>query len=165
MFDVQRWKPEMFASVSELPSSAQVDAFCAGNFDAFIHVVGVPNGAMKKAVADCNGLLIEPHATVVRKLATAARPYYSKVAIPKGTYRDDQPKVDTFGVMATLVATEGTDPAVIEALLSAVFDDFEGFKAKHPAYAVAKPAMMVKDGLSAPLHPAAEAFYKAKGWM
>lgn len=165
MFDVQRWKPETFAAVSELPSSDQVNAFCNGDFDAFIYAVGVPNAAMAKAVGECNGMMIEPASTVVRKLASAARPYYGKVKIPAGTYWDGQKAVDTFGVMATLVATRNTDPAIIEALLSAVFDDFEGFKSKHPAFAVSTPEIMVSEGLSAGLHPTAEAFYKAKGWV
>ena len=35
----------------------------------------------------------------------------------------------------------------------------------HPAFAVIEPAKMVKDGLSAPLHPGAAKFYKEKGWI
>ena len=67
--------------------------------------------------------------------------------------------------MATLVATEKTDPKLIDALMHAVFDDFAAFQAKHPAYAASTPEVMVSEGLSAPLHPAAEAFYKEKGWV
>jgi len=165
MLDAQRWKLDTFSAVSELPSSEQVDAFCAGKFEAFVYAVGIPNAAMQRAIAECNGMLIEPHNTIIRKLATAARPYYSKVTIPAKTYWDGQKKVDTFGVMATLVTTANADAALVEALVKAVFEDFEGFKAKHPAYAGATPEAMVKDGLSAPLHPAAEVYYKSKGWL
>lgn len=165
MFDVQRWKPEIFAAVSELPSSDQVNAFCNGDFDAFIYAVGVPNAAMARAVGECNGMLVEPDATVVRKLASAARPYYAKVVIPAGTYWDQQKKVDTFGVMATLLTTESADPKLIDTLVHAVFDDLAGFQARNPAYAASTPELMVAEGLSAPLHPAAEAFYKSKGWV
>ncbi|MEX0695503.1 MAG: TAXI family TRAP transporter solute-binding subunit [Rhodospirillales bacterium] len=165
MLDAQRWKPDIFSAVSELPSSQQVEAFCAGSFDAFIYTVGIPNDAMKRAVADCNGMLIEPHNTIIRKLATAARPYYSKVTIPAKTYWDGQKKVDTFGVLATLVTTSDADPVVVEALLKAVFENFNGFRAKHPAYANSRPESMVSDGLSAPLHDAARAYYVSKGWI
>lgn len=165
MLDAQRWKLSTFSAVSELPSSEQVDAFCAGKFEAFVYAVGIPNNAMQRAVAECNGMLIEPHNTIIRKLATAARPYYSKVTIPAKTYWDGQKKVDTFGVMATLVTMKDTDPALVETLVRAVFEDFDGFKAKHPAYAVSTPEKMVTDGLSAPLHPAAEAYYKSRGWL
>jgi len=165
MLDAQHWKLDAFSAVSELPSSEQVDAFCEGKFDAFVYAVGIPNAAMQRAVAECNGNLIEPHSTIIRKLATAARPYYSKVKIPAKTYWDGQKKVDTFGVMATLVTLEGADPAVVDTLVKAVFEDFDGFKLKHPAYTSASPEAMVQSGLSAPLHPAAEEYYKSRGWL
>jgi uncharacterized protein len=165
MLDAQRWKPDIFSAVTELPSSEQVDAFCAGRFDAFVYMVGIPNAAMKRAVADCNGMLIEPHNTITRKLATAARPYYSKVSIPAKTYWDGQKAVDTFGVLATLVTTKDASPAIVEALLKAVFEDFSRFKSGHPAYGHSKPESMVSEGLSAPLHDAAQAYYVSKGWI
>lgn len=165
MLDAQRWKLSTFSAVHELSSSEQVDAFCAGKFEAFVYAVGIPNNAMQRAVAECNGMLIEPHNTIVRKLATAARPYYSKVTIPAKTYWDGQKKVDTFGVMATLVTLKDTDPTLVETLVRAVFEDFNGFKAKHPAYAMSTPEKMVTEGLSAPLHPAADAYYKSRGWL
>lgn len=90
MLDAQRWKLDTFSAVSELPSSEQVDAFCEGKFEAFVYAVGIPNAAMQRAVGECNGMLIEPHNTIIRKLATAARPYYSKVKIPAKTYWDGQ---------------------------------------------------------------------------
>ncbi|MBO6519704.1 MAG: TAXI family TRAP transporter solute-binding subunit [Rhodospirillales bacterium] len=165
MLDAQHWKLETFSAVHELPSSEQVDAFCAGKFEAFVYAVGIPNAAMKRAVSECNGNLIEPHNTIIRKLATAARPYYSKVKIPAKTYWDGQKKVDTFGVMATLVTMSDTDATLVDALVKAVFEDFDTFRGLHPAYANSTPEMMVKDGLSAPLHPAAEAYYKSRGWL
>ncbi len=77
-----------FGAVSAVPSNEQVDRFCAGEFDAFVYAIGIPSAAMKRAVSECNGLMIEPHRTIVRKLVTAARPYYAKVKIPAKTYWD-----------------------------------------------------------------------------
>lgn len=165
MLDAQHWKTDAFGAVSELPSNEHVNAFCAGTFDAFVFAVGVPNKAMQHAVADCNGMLIEPHNTIVRKLATAAHPYYAKVAIPAGTYWPGQKKVDTFGVMATLVTTARTDPALVDKLVRAVFGNLDAFKSKHPAFAAAMPETMVAEGLSAPLHDAAKAYYASKDWV
>jgi len=164
MMSVQGWRAKSFAPASEAPSSEHVALFCAGKIDAFVHVIGIPNAAMAKAVGECSGRIIEPGNTVIRKLVTAARPYYSRAVIPAGTYKKSQPKVDTFAVMATLVTVEGTDSKLVETLLDAVFGDFDAFKAMHPSFAGADPKGMVADGLSAPPHPAAEAFYKAKGW-
>ena len=49
--------------------------------------------------------------------------------------------------------------------MKATFDNFEEFKKLHPAFANLEPANMVKDGLSAPLHPGAAKYYKEKGWI
>ena len=35
----------------------------------------------------------------------------------------------------------------------------------HPAFAHLDPKKMVKDGLSAPVHPGAMKYYKEKGWL
>lgn len=159
-----RWS-SWLGEISELSSSEQVDAFCDNKFDVFVYNVGIPNAAMKRAVADCGGQIIGPKSSTIRKIASAARPYYAKVTIPAGTYWADQPAVKTFGVKATLVTRSDTSAEIVDALLKAVFDDFDGFKERHPAYANAEPSTMASQGLSAPLHPAAEAYYQSKGWL
>jgi len=50
-------------------------------------------------------------------------------------------------------------------MVSAVFDNFEEFKKLHPALANLDPKDMIKNGMSAPLHPGAVKYYKEKGWM
>ncbi|MDA8637210.1 TAXI family TRAP transporter solute-binding subunit [Rhodospirillales bacterium] len=159
-----RWK-SWLGEVYELPSNEQVAAFCQNKFDAFIYNVGIPNGDMRRAVAECNGLIIGPQSSTIRKMATAARPYFVKVVIPAGTYRPDQPAVKTFGVMATLVTRSDLDAKVLNALVDAVFGDIDSFKKRHPAYAHIDPKVMATEGLSAPLHPAAQAYYQQKGML
>jgi TRAP-type uncharacterized transport system substrate-binding protein len=50
-------------------------------------------------------------------------------------------------------------------VVKAVFDNFDDFKKLHPAFANLKAADMVKNGLSAPLHPGAEKYFKEKGLL
>lgn len=158
----RKWQ-SMFGEVHELPSDQQIDAFCDNKIDAFVHMIGVPHVDMFKAVAECEGKIIGPTSTMMRKLVTAARPYYSRVIIQGGTYWSGQPAVDTFGVLATLVARSDTNPKVVDALVNLVFEQFDGFKASHPAFGQSLPGDMVSKGLSAPLHPAAESYYQKKG--
>ena len=54
---------------------------------------------------------------------------------------------------------------VVYALVKGVFDNFDDFKKLHPAFGNLKPENMIKNGLSAPLHPGAVKYYKEKGWM
>lgn len=164
LVSTRQWKT-MFSEVHELPSHEQIDAFCDNKMDAFVHMIGVPNLDMHRAVAECDGKIIGPTDTMMRKLVTAARSYYSRIIIQGGTYWSGQPAVDTFGVLATLVARSDTDPKVVDALVHLVFDQFDGFKAAHPAFGLSLPGEMVKKGLSAPLHPAAESYYQKIGLL
>jgi len=50
-------------------------------------------------------------------------------------------------------------------IVKAVFDNFEDFKKLHPAFGHLEAKDMVKNGLSAPLHPGAEKYFKEKGLL
>ena len=50
-------------------------------------------------------------------------------------------------------------------MVKSVFDSFDGFKKLHPAFANLKESEMIKDSLSAPIHPGAAKYYKERGWM
>jgi len=50
-------------------------------------------------------------------------------------------------------------------VVKAVFENLDDFKKQHPAFANLDPKKMIKDGLSAPLHPGAVKYYKEKGLM
>lgn len=164
LLSARKWH-DMFSEVQELPSHEQIDAFCDNKVDAFVYMIGMPNMDMYRAVAECEGKIIGPSSTMMRKLVTAARPYYSRIIIQGGSYWSGQPAVDTFGVLATLVTRSDTDPKIIDALVHLVFDQFDGFKAAHPAFGLSLPVEMVKEGLSAPLHPAAESYYQKTGLL
>ena len=52
---------------------------------------------------------------------------------------------------------------VVYELVKAMFENFDEFKKLHPAFANLDPKDMVKDGLSAPLHPGADEVLQGKG--
>ena len=68
-------------------------------------------------------------------------------------------------MLATLVTSAKMPDDVVYNLVKATFDNFDEFKKLHPAFANLDPVKMTKDGLSAPLHPGAEKYYKEKGWI
>ena len=61
----------------------------------------------------------------------------------------------TFALTATLVTSSRTSPAVVYALTKAVFDNFDAFRATHPAMAELDKIGMFSEGLTAPLHEGA----------
>ncbi|WP_051496188.1 TAXI family TRAP transporter solute-binding subunit [Halomonas sp. BC04] len=158
------WTLDNFALVNELPADQQSLELCHGNIDAMVYTVGHPDLSIRQAVDLCNAALVGVEGDFVEALVDEA-PYYSLAEIPAGLYYDDQPEVQTFGVRATVVANEATDPDQVYTLVAAVFDNFERFTDFHPAYSVLKPERMLKDGLSAPLHEGALRYYREQGWI
>jgi uncharacterized protein len=73
--------------------------------------------------------------------------------------------VVTFGVKATFVTSADVPDDVVYDVTKAVFENLDVFRSLHPAFAKLDPAHMIKDGLSAPIHPGALKYYKEKGWM
>ena len=64
-----------------------------------------------------------------------ASPYYTSTEIAAGTYAGQAAGVPTFALTATLVASSRTSPAVVYELTRALFENFDAFRAAHPAFA------------------------------
>ncbi len=158
------WTLDNFALVNELPADQQSLELCHGNIDAMVYTVGHPDLSTRQAVDLCNAALVGVEGDFVEALVDEA-PYYSLAEIPAGLYYDEQPKVQTFGVRATVVANEATDADQVYTLVAAVFDNFERFTDFHPAYSLLAPERMLKEGLSAPLHEGALRYYREQGWI
>ncbi|MEQ8502055.1 MAG: TAXI family TRAP transporter solute-binding subunit [Sneathiellaceae bacterium] len=153
-----------FKLTSELKSAEQSAALCDNNIDAMIFTVGHPSGSIQEATTSCDSVLVDVTGPVIDELI-AANPYYAKAVIPGGMYRGTDDDTETFGVAATFVSSSDVPDEVVYEVVKAVFDNFDRFQKLHPAFANLKPEDMIKNGLSAPLHPGAEKYYKEKGWM
>ncbi|MDH3475020.1 MAG: TAXI family TRAP transporter solute-binding subunit [Rhodospirillales bacterium] len=158
------WTTGDFALASELKSAEQAQALCDNKIDAMIFTVGHPSGSIKEATTSCASVLIPVTGPAIDKLV-ADNAYYRKAVIPGGMYMGTDADVETFGVGATFVSSTNTPDDVVYWVVKAVFDNFDEFKKLHPAFADLKKEEMIKDGLSAPLHPGAEKYYKEAGLM
>ena len=153
-----------FGSTSELTSSEQSGALCDKKIDAFGYTVGVPNAGVAQSTDGCGASIINLDTDAVKKLV-ADNPFYAFATIPKGTYKTSKKDVTTFGVMASFVTSADVSDDLVYAVTKAVFENLDSFKKQHPAFANLDPKKMIKDGLSAPLHPGAIKYYKEKGLM
>ena len=154
-----------FKSTTELTSSEQVKALCDGKIDAFGYSVGFPNGAMEQA-ATCKAKASPINLTgaPVQGLIDGAD-YYAKAVIPKGTYSNQKKDATTFGVKATVVTSADVSEELVYLVTKAVMENFDDFRAQHPAFGPLEKKNMIADGLSAPLHPGAIKYYKEAGLM
>lgn len=158
------WTNDDFALASELKAAEQAKALCDNKIDAMVYVVGHPSGAIKEATTSCDSVIVEVSGPEVDKLV-GDNDFYRKVAVPGGMYRGSDEDVMTYGVGATFVSSTAVDDELIYQVVKAVFENFDSFKKLHPAFAHLKKEEMVKDSLSAPLHPGALKYYKEAGLL
>lgn len=156
------WTMDSFKLASELKPSEQSKALCDNKIDAMVYVVGIPSGAIKEATTSCDSVIVPVSGPAVDKLI-ADNPYFRKATIPGGMYRGTDKDVSTFGVGATFVTSSNVPEDVIYQVTKAVFENFDSFKRLHPAFENLEKEDMVKDALSAPLHPGAVKYYKEAG--
>ncbi len=164
LMNAKGWTAEDFALASELKASEQASALCDNKIDAMVYVVGHPSGAIKEATTSCDSNLVEVTDATIDMLV-GENSYYRKAAIPGGMYRGNPDDVMTFGVGATIVSSTAVPDDVAYHVVKAVFENFDTFRKLHPAFANLKKEEMVRDSLTAPLHPGAVKYYKEAGLL
>jgi TRAP transporter TAXI family solute receptor len=152
------------ALATEYKGSEMAKQLCDGNIDAMIYTIGHPAAAIKEATTTCDVKLVDVTGAPINKLVSE-NPYYRVATIPGGMYTGNDQDTTTFGVGATFVTSADVPEEVVYVVAKSVMENIEDFKQLHPAFANLDPAQMVKDGLSAPLHPGAEKAYKELGLM
>ncbi len=164
VMEAMGWTVDTFAQATELPPAEQSLALCDNNVDAIVYTVGHPSGAIQEATTACDTVLVNVDNDAIRALVEE-RDYYRMATIPGGMYRGTDEDVTTFGVGATFVSSDAVSEEVGYQVTRAIFENLDQFTALHPALANLDPAEMVSDGLSAPLHPGAERYFREAGLL
>ena len=157
------WTKGDFKLASELKSAEQSQALCDNKIDAMVFTVGHPSGSIKEATTSCDSVLVNVTGPAIDKLVND-NDYYRTATIPGGMYAGSPNDTQTFGVGATFVSSTQVPNEVAYVVVKAVFENFDRFRKLHPAFRNLKPAEMISDGLSAPVHDGALKYYKEKGW-
>ncbi len=158
------WTRGSFALANELSAAEQSMALCHDRVQAMVYTVGHPNDSVNQAVDLCDAVVVEVSDPTIDELV-AGNPYYAYMDIPGRLYPNNPDPVRSFGVKATVVATTRLDEASAYAIVRTVFDELDTFRTLHPAFMALAPAEMISDGLSVPLHPGAERYYREQGWL
>ncbi|QDZ13061.1 TAXI family TRAP transporter solute-binding subunit [Devosia ginsengisoli] len=90
-------------------------------------------------------------------------PYVASV-IPAGTYDGQDADVPTAAIGNILVTRAGVSDETAYQMTKLLFENLERLKASHSAAAAIDPAKAL-EGLSIPLHPGAERYYKEAGLL
>lgn len=152
---------ESFSSVLELPPIQTGAALCENKIDAFVYVVGHPNGAIRNVMETCATRLVPVTGAAVDRLL-ASHKYYSQANVPNAIYPGVDRDVKTFGVRASVVVHESMPERMAYTVTKAVFEKLSDFRALHPAFRTLTPEQMLQ-GNTAPWHPGALRYFKEVG--
>jgi len=157
------WERSDLALAAEMKSAETGQALCDGKIDSYFWLVGHPSALTQETLATCDAHLVNATGPEIEALVED-RPYYRTATIPAGMYGNEE-DVTTFGVGATFVSSAEVPEHVVYVVVKAVFENFDQFRALHPAFANLKAEEMISESLSAPLHPGAKKYYEERGWM
>ncbi|MGB2689190.1 MAG: TAXI family TRAP transporter solute-binding subunit [Desulfobacterales bacterium] len=134
-----------------------------GELDAFFYTVGHPTSAIIFATVGAKKTLFISIDNIEKLLSK--HPYYVKSLIPVSLYPQiaNDEDVKTFGVKATFVTSAKIPDNVVYAITKEVFENLGSLKYSDPTLNMLTKESMVKDGLTAPMHPGALRYYKEAG--
>ena len=157
------WKREDLKLAAELKSAETGQALCDDKIDAYFWLVGHPSALTEETLNTCESNLVNGTGPEIDKLV-GDNPFYRKATIPAGMY-NNKDDINTFGVGATFVTSADVPDEVVYIVAKAALANLDDFRKLHPAFANLKAEEMIRDGLSAPLHPGAIKAYKELGLM
>ncbi|HHS89550.1 MAG TPA: TAXI family TRAP transporter solute-binding subunit [Rhodobacteraceae bacterium] len=158
------WERGDLALAAKMKSSETAGALCDDKIDGYFWLVGHPSGLTQETIASCDAKIVPAVAPEIDALV-ADRPYYRHAVIPGGMYPNHPDDIQTFGVGATFVTSADVPDEVVYEIAKAVLGNLDDFRKLHPAFANLKAEEMIRDSLSAPLHPGAIKAYKELGLM
>ena len=129
-----------------------------GNIDAAFNTAGAPTAAIQDLSASKKIVLVPVEGEVASKLM-AKWSFYTSTVIPAGTYQNVAADVTTVSVKSMLAVSDKLDDKTVYEMLKTMFANGERLAASHKKGADVKLATAT-DGMSIPLHPGAEKFYK-----
>lgn len=129
-----------------------------GNIDAAFVTAGFPTAAIQDIAAQHKVVLIPVTGEAADKLIKQY-PFYTKITIPAKTYPNQDKDVAALAVKAMLVVTDKMDAQMAYDITKAIYSNLDRIQAAHSVGKMITKAS-AKDGLSVPLHPGAEKFFK-----
>jgi len=151
---------EDLGKVEFLPYAESAELIKNRQLDATLQSSGLGVAFIKdlSATMDINIVAIPPE--VVESIGA---PYVASV-IPAGTYDGQDADVSTAAIGNILVTHAGVSDETAYQMTKLMFENLERLKASHSAAAGIDPAKATQ-GLSIPLHPGAERYYREAGLL
>ena len=152
--------PEEIDRMPGLASAAVAQELCAGRVDASMIVIGHPSEAIGQMLAACDLRLLPVDRPRLRAVVDA-NAQFSAYTLPAGTYAGEAREVPMLAVTATLVVRAGVADEVVALFARTLAEDAAAISRRAPVFRPREPRAMAREGLTAPLHPAAATAFGA----
>lgn len=136
------------------------DALANGDIDALIATLAYPAGAYSN-LAMTNDIVFIQLTDDDMKIIREKFPYWKDVIIPKGTYKNET-DVRTAAVPVWLFTTDSMDEETAYQITKAILEHSEELAKIHPDAGKYKIDSAL-EGVTLPLHPGAEKYYREVG--
>lgn len=163
MLEASGLNPMKDVTRDNLSVAESAGALKDGKIAAFFWIGGIPTAAVRDlATSGQPAISFIPAGEEYLKLEKAYPGQYRPSTLPKGSYAGQAADVPGLGVANVLVVGAKTKPEVITSVLDGIFANLDEVQKIHPeARRLNLQGAAVKTAV--PFHPAAEAFFKAKG--
>ncbi len=148
-------------TVSYLSFAESADAYKDKHIDAFFVTSGIPNSSIQDIAAMNPVSLVSLSDDAVGKLIEKY-PFFVEYTIPANTYNGQTADVKTTAVLATLATNKEASTDVIYNITKALFENQNELATAHAKGKELKLEEAL-NGISIPLHPGAEKYFKEKG--
>ncbi len=148
-------------SPAYLSFAESADQFKEKNIDGFIVTAGIPNSAINDISAQHSVKILAFPDDMIAKLGQKY-PFLTPYTIPANTYKNQAEPVKTVAVQATLIVNAEVRDDVVYNLTKALFEN-QAELAKANIKGKELNLQAAVKGMSIPLHPGAEKYFKEKG--
>lgn len=129
--------------------------------DATMIAGGLPTAAIIDMASSFDLQLLSIEPDMIKKI-TEKYPWYFEYVIPKNSYKGQTEDIHTLAVANILLVRKDLSDDLVYALTKAIYENTDQLVAAHETAKYIK-LQNALDGLTCPLHPGAEKFYKEKG--
>jgi TRAP transporter TAXI family solute receptor len=153
-----------FAARERLSPAESTNAIRDGKLDAYFFVSGVPTSAVTDLAATPGTQIhLIDHADLHQKIVEKNGPVYFPEEIPAGTYPGQQTANKQLSVANILAVRDDMANDLVTKILTITWDNREDWAKVHAEARNFTLAAQKSSAAGIPWHPAAEAFWRARG--
>jgi TRAP transporter TAXI family solute receptor len=145
------------------PQDLNYQGVCGNYIDAFGLWSGHPVTALEDAIDRCGLKLVGMWQPELAQLLEE-RKYYFRSELPAKVYPGQDVPLLSYGIRASLIAHEKTDPYIVYWVARILTEDVAFLRTRHPALARLDPKEMFSRGNFLPFHPGAQRYWDEIGW-